>query len=322
MKLILTSIFVAACALQAQIVRAEDPFPASIPVRAGSPPEGFTIGVGTTAYNGSIDGSIYKFDLRTGEGGEFVPPEPDVDVFNDCYKLGMRVDPRSNYLFVAGCLGGNAYVFDADTGEAIATYELAPAYSTVINDLAITTDAVFFTDFTQPYLYRLPLTANGQLPAGAASTPILLSNDVGNGPLTANGIIATPDGKTLIIGDSATANIYRVDPATGYSDRIAVNPPLVGFIDGIVLHRGMLYILTPADPSDPTDIDRVQVVALDKELLTGTVVGVITGPGLDGVASGAVFGSSLYVNNARYTTFPEADTAYWVTKLNVHDVQP
>jgi len=322
MKLILTSMLLSACALQAQIARAEDPFPASIPVRAGSPPEGFTIGVGTTAYNGSIDGSIYKFDLRTGEGGELVPPEPDVDVFNDCYKLGMRVDPRSNFLFVAGCYGGNAYVFDADTGEAITTYELAPAYSTVINDLAITTDAVFFTDFTQPYLYRLPLTTNGQLPVGATTTPILLSNDVGDGPLTANGIIATPNGRTLIIGDSATANIYRVDPTTGYSDRIVVNPPLVGFIDGIVLHQGMLFILTPADPSDPSDIDRVQVVALDKELLTGTVVGVITGPGLDGVASGAVFGSSLYVNNARYTTFPEADTAYWVTKLNVHDVHP
>ena len=38
---------------------------------------------------------------------------------------------------------------------------------------------------------------------------------------------------------------------------------------------------------------------------------------LDGVASGAIRGNSLYVNNARYTTFPEADTEYWLTKLKI-----
>jgi outer membrane protein assembly factor BamB len=36
----------------------------------------------------------------------------------------MRVDPRSNYLFVAGCDNGDAYVFDADSGEEIMKYQL------------------------------------------------------------------------------------------------------------------------------------------------------------------------------------------------------
>jgi hypothetical protein len=40
------------------------------------------------------------------------------------------------------------------------------------------------------------------------------------------------------------------------------------------------------------------------------------------VASGAMFGNSLYVNNARYYTFPEPDTEYWLTKLSIRDVQP
>lgn len=319
-KLILTTLVLAAWPLLAQTASAGDkPFPKRVPVLDGSYHEGFAIGRGTTAYSGSPDGSIYKVDLRSGQGEVLVPPEPGFDVFNDCYKLGMRVDPRSNYLFVAGCFWGNAYVFDAETGEEIMNYELAP-FGTVINDLAITRDAVYFTDFTGPFLYRVSLSGNGQLPAGNAGMPIPLSGGNGDGPLTANGIVATPNGDTLIIGDSVTAQIYRVDPATGHSDRIIVDPPLVGFIDGIVLHKGLLFILTPfGDGSGP---DWIQVVALDKEMLTGTRVGVIIDPDMDGVASGAMFGNSLYVNNARYNDFPQPDTEYWLTRLDINDLQP
>jgi hypothetical protein len=35
-----------------------------------------------------------------------------------------------------------------------------------------------------------------------------------------------------------------------------------------------------------------------------------------------MFGNSLYVNNARYATFPGPDTEFWLTKLNIKDVQP
>jgi sugar lactone lactonase YvrE len=295
----------------------EKPFPKRVPVLDGSYHEGFAIGRGTTAYSGSPDGSIYKVDLRSGRGEILVPPEPNFDVVNDCYKLGMRVDSRSNYLFVAGCFWGNAYVFDADSGEEIMNYQLAEL-GTVINDLAITRDAVYFTDFTGPFLYRLPLSRNGALPAGAdAATALPLSGN-GNGPFTANGIVATPNGETLIIGDSFNAQIYRVDPTTGHADQIIVDPPLVGFIDGIVMHDDVLFILTPVFDGSP---DLIQVVALDDDMLTGTLLGVITDPDMDGVASGALFGDSLYVNNARYFDFPTPDTEYWITKLSIYDVE-
>lgn len=318
-ELIFATMVLAAWMLPAQTADAQGAaFPKLVPALTGAPPEGFTIGRGTTAYNGSVDGSIYKVDLRNGEGETLVPAEPGFDLMTDCYKLGMRVDPRSNFLFVAGCLGGNAYVFDAETGEEIENYALAPPFSTVINDLAITREAVYFTDFTQPFLYRLPLSRNGRLPAGSASTPIPLSGDFVTDDAACcagNGIVATPNGDTLIVGNSNNAQIYRVDPATGSTDRIDVDPPLEGFIDGIILHERTLYILTPF--GDGFGPDWVQVVALDKEMLTGTRVAIITDPDLDGVASGALLGSSLYVNNARYTTFPQPDTAYWLTKLSI-----
>ena len=303
-------------------------FPKIVPALEGAPPEGFTIGKGHTAYNGSIDGSIYKMDLRTGQGETLVDAEPDFDVDFDCYKLGMRVDPRSNYLFVAGCIIGNAYVFDADTGDEIMKYQLDDSDFTVINDLAITRDAVYFTDFGQPFIYRLPLSKNGRIPSGEdAATAIPLTGDFEVGDnligVFANGIVATPDGKTLIIGHSGSSKIFKVDPTTGYADEIIVDPPLLGllegsFLDGIVLYDGVLFILSPGETAAG---DMVQMVVLADDMLTGNRVGMITDPGMDGVASGAMHGDSLYVNNARWGEFPEPDTQYWITKLNIYDVQ-
>ena len=301
----------------------EKPFLKTVPVLDGSYHEGFAIGKGHTAYSGSPDGSIYKVNLRSGKGEILVPAEDPFDPDNDCYKLGMRVDPRTNYLFVAGCVGSNAYVFDADTGALIKKYLLTPGFA-IVNDLAITKDAVYFTDSFEPFLYRLPLSKNGGLPADSSGvtkiplSPFEIGGYYGDGCCAANGIVATPNGKTLIVGNSSNSTILRVDPETGHADEILVDPPLSGFLDGIVLRGGILYILTPYDP-DPEDM--IQVVELDKDMLTGTLLGEIRDPDLDAVASGAIFGNSLYVNNARYNTYPEFDTEFWITKLSIYDVE-
>jgi hypothetical protein len=63
-------------------------------------------------------------------------------------------------------------------------------------------------------------------------------------------------------------------------------------------------------------------VQLDKGYLSGRRVQTITDPvNLDGVASGAIFGDSLYVNNARYASIPvfliPANEPFWITKLRI-----
>jgi sugar lactone lactonase YvrE len=331
--IILASVAMTLLALSAQPVNAGGKsFAKIVPALDGAPPEGFTIGKGTTAYNASIDGSIYKVNLRNGKGEIFVEAEPDFDLDTDCNKLGMRVDRRSNYLFVAGCDNGDAYVFDADSGEEIMKYQLDDSDHTTINDIAITQDAVYFTDFRQPFIYRLPLSKNGRIPGNEdAATAIPLSGDfdVPEDNLIdrfANGIVATPDGKTLIVGHSGSSKIFRVDPTTGHADEIIVDPPLIGLLEGgfqdaLVLHDGVLFILTPDASDTYPPVDRVQVVTLSEDMLTGTLVGSIIDPDMDGVASGAFHGDSLYVNNARYSDYPEPTLEYWVTKLNIYDLQ-
>lgn len=323
----LVSVVIVSLALPVISVNAgEKAFPKIVPALEGAPPEGFTIGKGHTAYNGSIDGSIYKVDLRSGRGEILVEAEPGFNWEADCYKLGMRLDRRSNNLFVAGCINGDAYVIDADTGEEIMHYQLGPEGEFALpNDLAITKKAVFFTDSYLPFLYKLPLSKNGRLPPADAITAIQLPDEFILDPATepccgGNGIVATPNGKTLIVGHSNLSRLYRVDPSSGAVDEIEVNPPLSGFLDGIVMRGGVLYILTPDDSGTYPPVDRIQVVELDEAMLTGTLVGTITDPDMDGVASGALHGNSLYVNNARYFDFPGPPTEYWITKLSVDDL--
>ncbi len=312
-----------ALALPLQSASADDkPFPVRVPTLQGAASEGFAIGKGSTAYNSSPDGSIYRVDLRSGEGEVLVPPQDPLD----CLKLGMRVDDRTNYLFVAGCVYGNALVFEADTGALVMEYQLNQTGEFgIVNDLTITRDAVYFTDSFRAVLYRLPLSQGGELPLdpGAATEIPLPPEFTNNDPFccTGNGIVSTPNGKTLIIGHSNLSRLYRLDTASGDIAQIAVDGPLTGFLDGIAMQGSTLYIMTPYDPpGPPVSIDRIQVVDLDKDYLSGTLVDTLTDPAnLDGVASGAVFGNSLYVNNARYVVpFPPApETPFWVTRLKI-----
>jgi hypothetical protein len=102
--------FIALALPAAPVGAADKPFPTRVYTLDGSSSEGFAIGKGPTAYNSSPDGSIYKVDLQSGQGEVLVEVQ---DPF-DCFKLGMRIDDRTNYLFVAGCVYGNAFVYDAD----------------------------------------------------------------------------------------------------------------------------------------------------------------------------------------------------------------
>lgn len=299
---------------------AEKAFPDIIPTLTGNYAEGFALGKGTTAYNGAPFGSIYKFDLRSGAGEILVPPIPNPDLDSTCVLLGMRVDPRTNYLFAAGCFNGNAFVYDADNGALIMEYQLTAPFTGVVNDLTITRDAVYFTDSFRPVLYRLPLSKNGRLPLDpGAATEIPLPAEfeldfLGGEPCCGgNGIVSTPDGKTLIVGHSNLSRLYRVDVATGDVALITEGLPI--FPDGLAIAGRTVYSLHPL--SFLGQPDEVKVIALADDLLSGEIVGTITDPNMDGIASGAVFGASLYVNNARYTTFPEPDTEYWVTKLRI-----
>lgn len=114
-----------------------------------------------------------------------------------------------------------------------------------INDVVITRDEAYFTNSSQPVLYRLPLENNGELPETLTVEEIPLSGDYQFVPnaFNANGIAAPPNGKTLIIVNSADGALYNVDPGTGVATRIDLGGASVPNGDGILLQGKTLYVV-------------------------------------------------------------------------------
>jgi sugar lactone lactonase YvrE len=190
-------------------------FPSSIALPDGFQPEGVTMGVGTTIYAGSrADGSIYQADVRTGEGGLFAPG-PGTPT------LGLAFDQRTGLLFAAGGTGGDARIYDTNTGTLLATIQLALGVA-FINGVVLTQDAAYFTDSSNPRLFRVPLSPNGGLPESPTVEELSLGGDFEQVPgVNANGIVATPNGKTLMVMHSALGRLYSVDPSTGEASEIS-----------------------------------------------------------------------------------------------------
>ncbi|WP_067478909.1 SMP-30/gluconolactonase/LRE family protein [Nocardia amamiensis] len=274
------------------------PVPTAIDLPAGFQPEGIAIGSLPVAYFGSrADGSIYRASLVTGEGA-ILGPGPGTPSF------GLAVDHRGR-LFVAGGTGGDARVVDAAAGAVLASYRFAMPPDTFVNDVVLTPTGAWFTDSRMPVLYHLPLGSDGALPPPAAVVRCPLTGDIvyQAGAINANGIVRTPDGTGLIIVQSVTGRLFRVDPATGVTQQIDLGTETVPGGDGLLLHGSTLYVVQ-------NRLNAIAVVALDHAGTTGTVERRVTDPRFDVPTTVAAFGEQLYLPNARFTTPPAPTTPY------------
>jgi sugar lactone lactonase YvrE len=278
-------------------------FPTRIELPAGFQPEGIAIDRAGTAYFGSrVDGDIYAADLRTGQG-QVISQGPGTA------SLGMKTDNRDR-LFVAGGGGGDGRVIDTRTGSVLASYTFTTAASTFVNDVILGQESAWFTDSQQPVLYQVPLGHDGTLPSQSAVQTIPLSGDyvhdttANNG----NGISLTPDGSGLIIVQSATGFLFRVDPETGVTKRIDLGPAVMTNGDGLLLRGETLYVVQ-------NRLNKIAVLELDRSGTQGELVREITSTDFDVPTTAAAFGNRLYLPNARFTTPPTPTTPYWATAV-------
>ena len=284
-----------------------DIFPGVILLPDGWGPEGIEIGRGTDFYAGArqqspFAGAIYKGDLRTGAGDILVAPQPGRFAF------GLKLDKRTDLLFVAGGPSGAAFIYDGKTGAEIDTFQFTEV-PTFVNDVIVTRTAAYFTDSLNPALYVVPLGPGGALPDSASFTTLPLSGDYVMAPgFNANGITATPDGKSLIIVQSNTGLLHRVDPSSGITTLIDLNAALVTNGDGILLDGQTLYV-------SRNQLNKIAVVKLDPSLATGDYVGDIESPEFKIQTTIAEFGNSLYAVNARFGE-PIEGTQYQVVRVS------
>jgi hypothetical protein len=265
------------------------PFAPSVPLPTDFQPEGIAVGTGSTFYVGSMwDGDIYRGSLRSGTGSVFI------DVTGR-QALGMKVDEGRHLLFVAGGFNGHAYVYDTRTGATVADLSLGTPPATVVNDVALTRRAAYFTDSFAPVIYKVPIGAHGAI--GAPETidvtgPAAVSNPGGFG---LNGIVAKQRGSVLLVDHSDLGILATIDPTTGASSELSISGGslIAGTVDGLVVAGHTAWVVE-------NFANAVAQVRLSPDLTTGRLVRTITDPGFEVPTAGAFHGSRLALVNAKF----------------------
>jgi sugar lactone lactonase YvrE len=280
-------------ALGASTAAQADPFPEVIGLPDGWGAEGIAAGPGTTVYSGSLStGAVYQADLRTGAGSVLVPGGSGRPAVGLKHSRGL--------LFVAGGNSGVISVHDARTGAEVLVHDVGGGF---VNDVAVTEDAAWFTDSSRPVLYRLPL--NGGRPSGDP-VEVPLGGEWAQVPgFNANGIEATPDGRALLVVNTTTGLLYRVDPASGEAAEVQSDTSLTRG-DGILLRGKDLAVVR-------NRLNEIAILRLSPDLTSASLVGTLTDPDFAIPTTVAAFGTSLYAVNAR---FGLPDGPYTIVKVD------
>lgn len=269
---------------------APDLFPTTLRLPDGWLPEGIAIGDAPFAYFGSrADGSIYQANLVTG-AGRVISQGPGAGFPS----VGLKID-QHNRLFVAGGNAGTGRVVDAGSGKLLADYTFTTAPS-FINDVVLTPQGPYFTNSMEAALYHLPLGAGGGLPAQSQVQRIPLGGDWVQMPgFNANGIDRTPDGAGLLVVQSGTGLLFRVDPGSGVAEQVNLGGFLLVNGDGLLLQGHTLFAVL-------NRLNTVAVLAMTSDGRSGSLVDELTDPRFDVPTTVAAFGDRLYLPNARFTT--------------------
>jgi hypothetical protein len=277
------------------------PFPRQIDLPAGWQPEGIT-SHGTTAWTGSLaNGAIFETNLRTGAGHVLVPGAAGH------VAVGIDYEAAHDRLWAVGGPTAAIRVYDASSGAQLAEYQVSAGF---LNDVIVTDTAAYATDSQRAQLIVIPLGPDGALPPadGAVSLPLTGDIDIDPAAFNANGITAARG--WLLIVQSNTGLIFRVDPATGETNALeGTYDATLG--DGLEVRGSTAWVVR-------NQVETIAVLRLDGRLTRATQVGTITMPvpanALDVPTTATIAAGSLWAVNARFGTDP-AGAAYWITRL-------
>lgn len=260
---------------------ARPPADRSIELPGAGGAEGIAAGRGSTFFAGDLaTGDIFRGDVRRGTAELFIDA-PDGRV-----AVGMKVDRRTGYLFVAGGPTGQAFVYDTRTGAEVVALDLGPGF---INDVTVTRDGAWFTNSVAGELYLVPITCRGKL-GDVRVLPLTGPAGETPGGFNLNGIASARGGRTLLVAHSADATVYTVNPRTGASAATGLDLPNV---DGILVQGRRLWAVQ-------NRLNKVGVFKLDGDLAGGRLLREVTSPLFEVPTTVARFGNRLALPNAKF----------------------
>jgi sugar lactone lactonase YvrE len=152
---------------------------------------------------------------------------------------GIDVDAAGR-VFIAGGPSGRLWVLSAE-GARLAS--LTTPAGTFLNDVAVGVDgAAYFTDSNEARIWRVAPGAGGAWQAtlwldGSASIPVVLPG------FNLGGIVATPDGRYLLVAQGTTGRLWRIDIASREVTPVDLGGASIVNADGIVLRGHSLWVV-------------------------------------------------------------------------------
>ena len=223
-------------------------------------PEGIAIGHDGRMYvTSDATGRMYAGTVRTSP----MTPFPAAGATERGTSLGVHTDARGRVWSVGG---GTLLVHDR-SGELVwqRSSQDGPLGASYLNDLVITRDAVYVTDWANARILRALRGPEslGELEPWLDARPAWPGFPAQYWLL--NGIVADPSGDTLLVASNGTEAIWRVDVATKTMTPVDLGDQSFG-ADGLVLRGTRLYaVLNYGAPAG------VYVAQLDPTLSSGRV---------------------------------------------------
>jgi hypothetical protein len=260
-------------------------------------PEGITAADDTFYVTSTSDGAVFRGTVGSPDVSVFLPGGGDgrtgaagIDVTDD--------DDRPDYLVIAGGATGKVWVYDANSGDLVATFTNGLGTdATFLNDVAIADNGdTFVTDSRGPALYRIPFD---QIVAGTQDAPLetFVSFDgtpfvYGDG-FNANGIVENDNETALIVVQSSTGNLYRIDKTSKEVTQVDLGGATLMNGDGMEMDDDTLYVVRNRD-------GLISKVDLDDDGRRGSVTGEITDPSFAYPTTVAAVDDRLLVVNSQF----------------------
>jgi Cu-Zn family superoxide dismutase len=235
-------------------------------------------------------GTIYRATLGDSTLRPFITPDT-ADPADSA--VGMKV--AGGKLFVAGGTTGSIYEYEIRTGALLARFETGAGG--FLNDLVVTPKGdVFVTDSFRPTLWHLTATmarTGTGTPEGINVGPEIAYTA---GQFNLNGIVARRGGRELIVVNTASQSLFRIDlhgdqPMNRTITKIDA-PALAG--DGLLIDRGRLLVVT----GNPAEVTLLKLSNHDGRAQVDTV---LKDPSLRGPSTIARANNRYLVVNADFT---------------------
>jgi len=278
-------------------VEAVDPVP-GLPASYAIPGDGvFPEGIAVDRRRGvfyvssTSDGTIFRGSLRRPELEPFLPGGRD----GRTAAFGLALDPVRGRLFVAGGATGRIFAYDTRKGELIRRFDTGAGG--FVNDVAVGRDGTAYaTDSFRPQLFRIgpgELRAPGRRALALEPFLPLRAPLAYRDGFNANGLVVAPGGKVLLVVQSNTGRLFRVDLATRRIQAVGLGGASLPNADGLVLSGSTLYAVRNAG-------EAIAKVRLSAGLRRGTVVSTVHDPSFAFPTTADVAGGRLLVVNSQF----------------------